>query len=153
MQGNTYKPKMETTIRKKKNTDISLHSLKKSRITKYEHRRISARWPDSGHIYVISLEFWGPNADVSPAKHPQRWGARKESCIRSFVKHAKEPPNANAREGPVKWCVMQNDTEIWYSTFTKCSFQTSKKSLFNTARLCLTVFFINFLIIWYRHTE
>ena len=67
MQGNTYKPKMETTIRKKKkNIDISLHSLKKSRITKYERRPISARWPDSGHIYVTSIEFLGQTQTYLP---------------------------------------------------------------------------------------
>ena len=95
---------METTIRKKKKTtDISLHLLKKkNRVTTYERRPISARWPDCGHIYVISMNFWGQRQTYLPGNILSSEEQGKKAVFAGFVKHAKEPPNANAREAPVK---------------------------------------------------
>ena len=94
---------METTIRKKKKPLIFLYTyLKKNRTATYERRRISARWPDSGHIYVLSMNFWGQTQTYLPGNILSSEEQGKKAVFAGFVKHAKEPPKANAREAPVK---------------------------------------------------
>ena len=103
MQGNTYKPKMETTIRKKKKTLIFLYTYLK----KIELLNMSVdesvpvdQIPDISTSSVSN--FGGQTQTHLPRNILSGEEQGKRAVFAGFVKHAKEPPNANAREAPIK---------------------------------------------------
>lgn len=106
MQGNTYKPKMETSITKKKHTDIFLHLLKKVELLNMNVGQSVPvdQIPDISTSLVSN--FWGQMQTYLPRNILSGEEQGKTAVFVGFVKHAKEPPNANAREAPVKSCVI-----------------------------------------------
>ena len=95
---------METTIRKKKKTtDISLHLLKK----KIELLNMNVdqsvpvdQIPDISTSPVSNS--WAKLRRISRETFSAARSKEKTAVFAGFVKHAKEPQNANAREVPVK---------------------------------------------------
>ena len=94
---------METTIRKKKHpTDISLHLLKKKELLNMnvDESVPVDQIPDISTSSVSN--FGGQTQTYLPRNILSGEEQGKRAVFAGFVKHAKEPPIANAREAPIK---------------------------------------------------